>query len=456
MKPLKNSSPSHEHLLLAIAKKQKSALQQLFEAEAESMMSLARQSLLQEQAAQQVFLKTFLIIWDNAGSYEQDMGSAKGWIYSILRYQIREYYHENYQNLALSLAKEPAFKPIGLHEVELARDPDLEVTDSFHYYFEQLTEEQQSSLLTVYLNPDSQAVSATRLGVSLGQLKEDISVGLHHLARSLSKLPHHSEGLILGEYVLGGMSESDQRQVNEIINNTVDSTPLILLWEEVFTEFIAQLQPHSLDPNLWKTLNTRLKEKHRQQKDDERKKYDSSYDGAISKEEQELIAQAEEYTAAGKRMPLSLRMHFIGRSIRFWQGLGIAAVLLALIVLLWPSSGNSVRWVAVLADRATTPNAAWTLKVKQNGAATLVPNYSQLGQSDFELRLWTSQDRGQSMRAISTLDVSKSNHISAEQLGPIQANQLFYISLEPKAGSSATRPTGSIMFQGPTVDLSTE
>lgn len=131
MKLNKNSSQQHfQKLLFAIAKKQKNALQQLFDTEAESMMTLSRQSLIQEQSAQQVLLKTFVIIWENADSYSDDMGSARGWIYSVLRHQIREYYRENYQTHALALAKEPAFKPLGMREIQEALNPEIRAEET--------------------------------------------------------------------------------------------------------------------------------------------------------------------------------------------------------------------------------------------------------------------------------------------------------------------------------------
>lgn len=457
MKLNKNSSQQHfQKLLFAIAKKQKNALQQLFDTEAESMMTLSRQSLIQEQSAQQVLLKTFVIIWENSDSYSDDMGSARGWIYSVLRHQIREYYRENYQTHALALAKEPAFKPLGMREIQEALNPEIRAEETFHYYFEQLTEEQQSSLLTVYLSPDVQAVSATRMGISLGHLKEDLSIGLHHLARSLSHLPRHDAGLILGEFVLGGMSEGDLRQVDEIINKTEDSTRIILLWEELFTEFIAQLQPCSLDSSVWKSLNNKLKELHNQQKNQERKKYDNTYHDDSSGVDKELEEKAAALTKDGKKMPLALRLHFLWRSIKFWQGLGIACLLLALAVIFWPSSSSSLRWVAVLSDRSTNPTAGWTLKINNNGKALISPSYQQIGQSNFDLKLWSSNDKGRTMQAIGILDVTRSNHLDLQALGEIQPNQIFYISLEPKGGSSSNRPSGSILFQGPAVNLNTE
>ena len=456
MKSKKNSTQHIEKLLLAIAKKQKNALQQLFETEAESMMTLTRQSLLHEQSTQQVLLKTFVIIWENADSYEPGIGSARGWIYSILRHQIREYYRENYQTHALSHAKEPAFKPLGMREIQQELNPDINAEDTFHHYFEQLTEEQQSSLLTVYLSPDAQAVSATRMGIPLGRLKEDLSIGLHHLARSLPHLPSHEEGLVLGEYVLGGMSEGDLRRVYEILDHTVDSTRIILLWEELFTEFIAQLQPCSVDGSLWKSLNNQLKELHNQQKTKERKKYDSSFDDDLSEKDKAFEEKVSGFTKKGESMPLSLRLHFLWRSIKFWQGLALACLLLTLVVLFWPSSSTSLRWVSVLSDRSVNPSVGWTLKIKDNGVGVITPSYQQVGQSDFDLKLWRSDDNGRTMRAVSTINLSGPNTIDAERLGKIQNKPIFYISLEPKGGSSSNRPSGSVLFQGPTIDLSTE
>lgn len=453
MKADKNSSQYLEKLLAAIAKKQKSALQQLFDSEAESMMALARKSLIQEQSAQQVLLKTFLTIWENADTYEPEIGSARGWLYSILRYQIREYYQAHYQSHALGLAKEPAFKPLGMAELQQQLNPHIKPEESVHFFFEQLTEEQQSSLLTIYLSPDTQAVAATRMGISLARIKEDISIGLHHLARSFPHLPQHTEGLILGEYVLGGMSESDLNRVYEILNNNVDSTRIILLWEELFTEFIAQLQPCSLNPSLWRSLNDKLKALHHQQKEHERKQYDSTYEGEADPVSKELAEKAAALAKEGKKMPLSLRLHFLWRSIKFWQGLSLAAILLASAVLLWPSSGNSIRWVAVLTDRSATPTVGWVLKINSNGKASITPSYQQIGQSGFDLQLWTSTDNGQTMRAITLLNAAAANRIEAARLGAPQANQRFYISLEPKGGSSANKPSGSILFQGSAVDL---
>ena len=60
------------------------------------------------------------------------------------------------------------------------------------------------------------------------------------------------------------------------------------------------------------------------------------------------------------------------------------------------------------------------------------------------------------MQAIVIVDVTSSSHLDLQALGEIQPNQTFYISLEPKGGSSSNRPSGSILFQGPAVNLNTE
>ena len=140
-------------------------------------------------------------------------------------------------------------------------------------------------------------------------------------------------------------------------------------------------------------------------------------------------------------MPLSLRLHFLWRSIKFWQALGLASLLVALAVLLWPSSGNTLRWVAVLTDRSATPSVAWVLKVTANGKASITPSYQQIGQSGFDLQLWSSTDNGQTMRAIALLDATGVNRIDASRLNELQPNQRFYISLEPLSLIHISEPT---------------
>lgn len=96
------------------------------------------------------------------------------------------------------------------------------------------------------------------------------------------------------------------------------------------------------------------------------------------------------------------------------------------------------------------------MKIKDNGQALITPSYQQIGQSNVDLKLWSSKDKGQTMHAITTLDTTTSNIIDLSALGDIQPQQIFYISLEPKGGSSANRPSGSILYQGPVVNLNEE
>lgn len=467
-------APIHyERVLSNIAKRQRKALQQLYEAEAESMMVLARHALGHEESAQQVLIDTYLAIWSHAGSYDADIGSAKGWVYSVLRYQLRQYYHQHYDRLAAIHRDSPPFAAMPLCEVRVERDEGIELETFFCHHFEQLAKEQQDAVLTTYISPDSQAAVASRMGLSLHKLKEDLSVALHHLGRSLPHLSEQPNCLLLGEYVLGGLSEGELLEVDQVMQHTVDSTAIILQWETYFTELIAQLKPVSLDKAFWKSITEAIKRAEQEQKRQERLQYQPDYVDKTVAFSQRLDAVTPDAAADGAtdetttanpqdtqrsttRMPWRLRLYFWWHSATFWQLLSGVAVALLLLVLLWPNNTSQTRWIAVLTDRSANATAAWVMQVQSSGDATIQAQYQQLGQPQFNLQLWTSTDGGVSLIPLMPLAIDRSNRITADRLGTVSQNQQMYISLEPRDRPVAQRPTGSILFQGPLIDLNAQ
>lgn len=73
--------------LAACAAGDQSALQALYEHEAPTMMALACSLLDEDSEAQELLRETFILIWRNAAGYSATLGTARAWIYSILRYR---------------------------------------------------------------------------------------------------------------------------------------------------------------------------------------------------------------------------------------------------------------------------------------------------------------------------------------------------------------------------------
>lgn len=81
--------------LSGCAKKDPLALQRLYTQEAPRMLALANIMLNDQAAAQNAVHDAFILIWKNADSYDERTGSARAWIYSIMRYRTLNLLRQN-------------------------------------------------------------------------------------------------------------------------------------------------------------------------------------------------------------------------------------------------------------------------------------------------------------------------------------------------------------------------
>ena len=77
----------YEARLTACARGDQDAFQQLYLHEAPHMLALGLKMLSQGADAQELVRDTFVLIWKNASSFDANMGTARAWMYSIMRYR---------------------------------------------------------------------------------------------------------------------------------------------------------------------------------------------------------------------------------------------------------------------------------------------------------------------------------------------------------------------------------
>ena len=82
-----DSTFDYHAALSACAQGDPQALQDLYTQEAPRMLALANIMLGDQAAAQNAVHDAFVLVWKNAGSYDARTGSARAWIYSIMRYR---------------------------------------------------------------------------------------------------------------------------------------------------------------------------------------------------------------------------------------------------------------------------------------------------------------------------------------------------------------------------------
>lgn len=85
--PTSASSFNYEAAVQACARGEHFALQALYEREASWLLGLAMRIVRDRERAEDVLHDGFLQVWQQAGTYQPGLGSARGWIYTIVRHR---------------------------------------------------------------------------------------------------------------------------------------------------------------------------------------------------------------------------------------------------------------------------------------------------------------------------------------------------------------------------------
>ncbi len=77
----------YEAALEACARGERFALRMLWDREARWLLGVAERIVRERETAQDVLQDAFLLVWQRAGSYQRALGSARGWIYTVVRHR---------------------------------------------------------------------------------------------------------------------------------------------------------------------------------------------------------------------------------------------------------------------------------------------------------------------------------------------------------------------------------
>lgn len=138
------------------------------------------------------------------------------------------------------------------------------------------------------------------------------------------------------------------------------------------------------------------------------------------------------------------------RSLFVWRAAalaGAAAVLALALGVAGPRQAAPVMVAVLLTD---ANKAAAIVDVYADGRAELVPLESIAVPDDRALQVWTLWDRARGPVSLGLLDRARQIRLPVESLPRTVPDQLFEITLEPKAGSPTGRPTGPILMKGTT------
>lgn len=172
-----------EAALLRCAQGDQYALRAIYERERRWLMATVLRLVRRRELAEEVLHDAFIQIWNKAGSYNPALGSARGWIYTVVRHtalnalrKIKatpEQEDERYEEL------------MSAHAAWHARDDSAEQR-ALAQCLERLEEQRRQSVLLAFVDGYSHEQVAEQLGAPLGTVKSWIRRGLIALKECLS------------------------------------------------------------------------------------------------------------------------------------------------------------------------------------------------------------------------------------------------------------------------------
>lgn len=162
--------------LAACARQDRNALRELYDVEAGRLISVAQRIVRRREIAEEVVQETFVQIWRFAHTFDADTGSARAWIYTIVR------------NKALNVIRDGRREDlVGQDRLDATRDAGQETLDAFDRLatdsllrrcLEAIDDEKRDSILLSYVAGYSHGEIAGLMGVPVGTAKSWVRRGL--------------------------------------------------------------------------------------------------------------------------------------------------------------------------------------------------------------------------------------------------------------------------------------
>jgi RNA polymerase sigma-70 factor (ECF subfamily) len=179
-------APELATALAACAGGDRIALRAIFDSEAPRMLTVAQRIVRRKDLAEDIVQETFIQIWTKSHQYSPDRGSARGWIYAILR------------NRALNLLRDGKREDlVGDDRLEHLQEADqlteimaswqrLDENSRLRECLSALDETKRQGILMAYVGGYSHGEIAGRLRIPLGTAKSWVRRSLSALRECMT------------------------------------------------------------------------------------------------------------------------------------------------------------------------------------------------------------------------------------------------------------------------------
>lgn len=217
---------------------------------------------------------------------------------------------------------------------------------------------------------------------------------------------------LASEYVLGTLDLAQRLQVQQRVDQEPELRAAIDAWERRLLPLTALAPAHAPSPLLWRRIERSLE--------------------------------------GGKVKPR------LWDSLVLWRGVsavGLAAsVVMAAVLLMRVVVPPAPQYLVVLvAPQDKAPG--WVVQASNSREVQLIPLAVAQVPADKALEFWTKADGWQGPVSLGLVEPGQTLRVPLDKLPPLQANQLFELTLENSGGSTIGKPTGPVQFIGRAVKL---
>ncbi|MCZ2498985.1 RNA polymerase subunit sigma-70 [Xylophilus sp. Kf1] len=243
---------------------------------------------------------------------------------------------------------------------------------------------------------------------------------------------------LAGEYVLGTLSGAGRRAVEaRLAAGEPDLRNAVAGWEARLLPLTGLVQPVEPTDSLWERITH-----------------------SVAALERRAVPVATGAGAALPHGPAGRSRSAPGgwwNNLALWRGLSAAgcaaAVVMASVLVLREPAGQPPKYLVVLVgpqDKAP----GWVVQASaRGGSVDLIPLVDSAVPAEKSLQFWTKADGWKGPVSLGLVRPGQTIQVPLASLPPLQANQLFELTLEPAAGSPIDRPTGPVQFIGRAVKV---
>ena len=174
----------HEAAVEACARGERFALRAIYEHESRWLLAVAQRIVRDREIARDVLQDAFLQIWQRASTYQRAFGSARGWIYTVVRHRALDVARRSGREISVGDELDALVGVAAL--ADATNSHNGADAASLQRCLETLDEQRRNCVVLAFVDGYTQDEIAQKMSAPLGTVKSWIRRGLLALKECLS------------------------------------------------------------------------------------------------------------------------------------------------------------------------------------------------------------------------------------------------------------------------------